>query len=86
MGDLYLWLNPGLRDNNYIKGILADILQNIFRRRYGKNINSPENKKKCEIFNKCNNVSNNNIMIDVYAKKRYLTELNPQISEVYSQN
>ncbi len=79
-----LWLNPGLGDQNYIKGIVTDRLQNIFRQRYHEYIKSPENEKKCEMFNKCNNVCHN-IMIDGYTKKRYLTENeSPDIRSIFT--
>ncbi len=76
MGDL--WLNPGFGDKSYIKGI-TDRLQNIYRQRYDEYINSPDNDKKCGIFNICNNNT------EVYAKKSILQKLNLQTSKYIHQ-
>ncbi len=70
----YEWVIYGLILVSEIKATLKEILQtdyriNIYRQRYDKYINNPDNDKKCEFFNICNNNT------EVYDKKMYLTEI-----------
>ncbi len=82
----YEWVIYGLILVSEIKSTLKVLLQtdyriNIYRQRYDKYINNPDNDKKCEFFNICNNNT------EVYDKKKsILQKLNLHISEVYSPN
>jgi hypothetical protein len=49
-----IWQNPALRDKNYIKKVITERLQDVFRQKYEEYTTSIENNKKCTIINICN--------------------------------